>query len=122
MVSEKLVGLENSYSTESERMRTELNRLRGAEDDAKNKTHQVLSLQEELERLKKELSVTRQEKKTIEDWAQTYRDEMEKVRKDPLEASAHSSVVFLTLRLSVSSKQTYVVPNFFLRSYFVSLA
>lgn len=82
-VNEKLIGLENTYSAESEKMRGELNRLRGVEEDAKNKGNQVTSLLEELERLRKELSATQQEKKTIEDWAQTYRDEMEKVRHDP---------------------------------------
>lgn len=61
-------------------MRGELTRLRGYEEEAKNKTSQVSSLLEELEKLKKELSVTQQEKKTIEDWAHTYRNEMEKVR------------------------------------------
>ncbi|XP_021165347.2 unconventional myosin-Va isoform X5 [Fundulus heteroclitus] len=77
LVSERLVSLESSYAAESERMRSELSRLRGVEEDAKNKTSQVSSLLEELERLKKELSVTQQEKKTIEDWAQKYRSEME---------------------------------------------
>lgn len=76
-------------------MRSELNRLRGAEEDAKNKTNQVLSLREELERLKKELSATQQEKKTIEEWAQTYRQEMEKVRRDPQRASAHLPHIYL---------------------------
>lgn len=79
-VNERLVSLENSYTAESERMRGELSRLRGVEEEAKNKTNQVSSLLEELERLRKELITTQQEKKTIEDWAQTYRDEMEKVR------------------------------------------
>ncbi|KAM3624690.1 uncharacterized protein V6R79_000223 [Siganus canaliculatus] len=79
MVNEKLVNLENSYTTESERMRGELGRLRGVEEEARNKSNQVTSLLEELERLKKELSATQQEKKTIEDWAQNYRDEMEKM-------------------------------------------
>uniref|UniRef100_A0A3Q4GY60 Myosin VAa n=1 Tax=Neolamprologus brichardi TaxID=32507 RepID=A0A3Q4GY60_NEOBR len=79
LVNERLVGLESSYAVESERMRGELNRLRGVEEDAKNKANQVSSLLEELERLKKELSATQQEKKTIEDWAQSYRDEMEKM-------------------------------------------
>lgn len=64
-------------------MRGELSRLRGVEEDAKNKGNQVSSLLEELERLKKELSATQQEKKTIENWAQSYRDEMEKVRQEP---------------------------------------
>ncbi|KAL6113358.1 myo5a [Pungitius sinensis] len=79
LVNERLVGLENTYTTESERMRGELSRLRGAEEDAKNKGHQVTSLLEELEKLRKELSSTQKEKKTIEDWAQTYRSEMEKM-------------------------------------------
>lgn len=70
-------------------MRGELGRLRGAEEDAKNKTNQVSSLLEELEKLKKELRVTQQEKKTIEDWAQTYRDEMETVRHSRLFTSVH---------------------------------
>ncbi|XP_034382197.1 unconventional myosin-Va [Cyclopterus lumpus] len=79
LVNEKLVALENTYTTESERMRGELGRLRGVEEDAKNKGNQVTSLLEELEKLRKELSSTQKEKKTIEDWAQTYRSEMEKM-------------------------------------------
>lgn len=82
-LNEKLSSLENSYTTESERLRGELSRLRGVEEEAKNKSNQVSSLQEELERLRRELSTTQQEKKTIEDWAQTYRDEMEKVSQKP---------------------------------------
>ncbi|XP_068586287.1 unconventional myosin-Va isoform X1 [Cebidichthys violaceus] len=79
LVNERLVGLETTYTTESERMRGELSRLRGVEEDAKNKGNQVSSLLEELEKLRKELSSTQKEKKTIEDWAQTYRNEMEKM-------------------------------------------
>ncbi|XP_074466992.1 unconventional myosin-Va isoform X1 [Sebastes fasciatus] len=79
LTSEKLVGLETTYTTESEKMRGELGRLRGVEEDAKNKGNQVTSLLEELEKLRKELSSTQKEKKTIEDWAKTYRDEMEKM-------------------------------------------
>ncbi|XP_058485354.1 unconventional myosin-Va isoform X5 [Solea solea] len=79
LLNERLSGLETSYTTESEKMRGELSRLRGYEEEAKNKTNQVSSLLEELERVKKELSTTQQEKKTIEDWAQTYRSEMEKM-------------------------------------------
>ena len=88
-------------------MRNELSRLRGAEEDAKNKGNQVSSLLEELQRLKKELSATQKEKKTIEDWAQTYRDEMEKVSWDPLKASVCCSVV-LILHLPVSSGHSVV--------------
>ncbi|XP_054476719.1 unconventional myosin-Va isoform X1 [Anoplopoma fimbria] len=79
LVNERLVGLENTYTNESEKMRVELTRLRRAEEDAKNKGNQVTSLLEELEKLRKELSSTQKEKKTIEDWAQTYRSEMEKM-------------------------------------------
>lgn len=78
-------------------MRGELSRLRGVEEDAKNKANQVSSLLEELEKLKKELRVTQQEKKTIEDWAQKYRDEMEKVRQTKAEGVC---ACFLILRLS----------------------
>ncbi|KAM4602413.1 unconventional myosin-Va [Polymixia lowei] len=78
-VNERLTGLENSHATESERMRSELTRLRGAEEDARNNANRLATLLEELERLKKELRTTQQEKKTIEDWAQTYRDEMEQM-------------------------------------------
>lgn len=106
-LNEKLVSLENSYSTESEKMRGELGRLRGAEEDAKNKTNQVSSLLEELEKLKKELRVTQQEKKTIEDWAQTYRDEMETVRHSRLFTSVHvcsrgllSTLTYLEINLT----------------------
>uniref|UniRef100_UPI0037E8B9A8 unconventional myosin-Va isoform X2 n=1 Tax=Semicossyphus pulcher TaxID=241346 RepID=UPI0037E8B9A8 len=78
-ISERLAGMETSFTTESERLRGELNRLRGVEEEAKSKTNQVTSLLEELEKLRKELSATQQEKKTIEDWAHTYRNEMEKM-------------------------------------------
>ncbi|XP_070712532.1 unconventional myosin-Va [Pempheris klunzingeri] len=82
LVNDRLVSLESSYTVETEKLRGELNRLRGVEEEAKNKGNQVSSLLEELERLRKELSATQQEKKTIEDWAQTYRDEMEKMVSD----------------------------------------
>lgn len=76
-------------------MRGELNRLRGVEEEARKKTNQVTSLLEELERLRKELSATQQEKKTIEDWAQTYRNEMEMVRRGSRFISVHLPVVHL---------------------------
>lgn len=104
-LNEKLVNLENSYSTESEKMRGELGRLRGAEEDAKNKTNQVSSLLEELEKLKKELRVTQQEKKTIEDWAQTYRDEMETVRHHVC------SRLFTSVHVGLLSTLTYLEIN-----------
>uniref|UniRef100_A0A671KB55 Myosin VAa n=1 Tax=Sinocyclocheilus anshuiensis TaxID=1608454 RepID=A0A671KB55_9TELE len=79
VVSERLNSLEVSHAAESERLRVELTRLRGAEEDAKNNANKVTSLLEELERLRKDLQNTRKEKKAIEDWAQTYQDEMEKM-------------------------------------------
>ncbi|XP_073786135.1 unconventional myosin-Va isoform X18 [Danio rerio] len=78
-MSERLNTLETSHAVESERMRAEVTRLRGAEEDAKNNANKVTSLLEELERLRKDLQNTQKEKKAIEDWAQTYQDEMEKM-------------------------------------------
>nr|XP_055030189.1 unconventional myosin-Va isoform X4 [Misgurnus anguillicaudatus] len=78
-VSERLNGLEISHAAESERMRGELTRLRGAEEEAKNNANRITSLLEELERLRKDLQNTQKEKKTIEDWAQKYQDEMEQM-------------------------------------------
>ncbi|KAF4101618.1 unconventional myosin-Va isoform X6 [Onychostoma macrolepis] len=79
VLSERLNSLEISHATESERLRVEVTRLRGAEEDAKNNANKVTSLLEEVERLRKDLQNTQKEKKAIEDWAQTYQDEMEKM-------------------------------------------
>lgn len=87
-MSERLNTLETSHAVESERMRTEVTRLRGAEEDAKNNANKVTSLLEELERLRKDLQNTQKEKKAIEDWAQTYQDEMEKVKGSHVELCA----------------------------------
>ncbi|XP_072551560.1 unconventional myosin-Va isoform X1 [Salminus brasiliensis] len=76
-LSERLNGLEVAHTTESERLRRELSRLRCAEEEAKSSNNRVITLQEELERLRAELQNTQKEKKAIEDWAQTYQDEME---------------------------------------------
>ncbi|XP_026087055.1 unconventional myosin-Va-like isoform X3 [Carassius auratus] len=78
-VSERLHSLEISHAAEFERLRVELTRLRGAEEDAKNNANKVTSLLEELERLRKDLQNTQKEKKAIEDWAQTYQEETEKM-------------------------------------------
>ncbi|XP_066541823.1 unconventional myosin-Va [Hoplias malabaricus] len=78
-MSERLNGLEVTHAAESERLRRELSRLRCAEEDAKNSMNRVITLQEELERLKTELQKTQKEKMAIEDWAKTYQDEMEKM-------------------------------------------
>ncbi|XP_059926780.1 unconventional myosin-Va isoform X1 [Gadus macrocephalus] len=76
---DKLATLEAGHAADSERMRVEVTRLRGVEEDARNNANRANSLQGELERLKKELATTQKEKKTIEDWATKYRDEMEKM-------------------------------------------
>ncbi|KAG1946486.1 unconventional myosin-Va [Pimephales promelas] len=78
-LSERLNGLEISHAAESERMRVEVHRLRGAEEDAKNNANKVTTLMEELERLRKDLNNTQKEKKAIEEWAKTYQDEMEQM-------------------------------------------
>ncbi|KAG7473300.1 hypothetical protein MATL_G00094270 [Megalops atlanticus] len=78
-LSERLSGLEISYSTESERLRTEVTRLRSSEEEGRNNANRVTSLLEELAQLRKELEATRNEKSVIEEWAETYRDEMEQM-------------------------------------------
>ncbi|KAL1007579.1 hypothetical protein UPYG_G00088650 [Umbra pygmaea] len=78
-ITERLNGLETSHALESEKLKLEVTKLKGIEEEAKNNAHRVNTLQEELERLRKELSTTQKEKKTIEDWATKYRDEMEKM-------------------------------------------
>ncbi|KAK3570040.1 hypothetical protein QTP86_009439, partial [Hemibagrus guttatus] len=79
LMGERLSGLESSHATESERLRRDLTRLRGVEEEARNSANRVSTLQEELEKLRKELQKTQKEKKAIEDWAQTYQDEMEQM-------------------------------------------
>ncbi|MFT7816534.1 unconventional myosin-Va isoform X3 [Arapaima gigas] len=76
-LSERLSNLEILHTAESERLRGELNRLRGAEEDARNNANRIATLLEELARLRKELDATQTEKKAIEHWADTYRHEME---------------------------------------------
>ncbi|XP_052007771.1 unconventional myosin-Va-like [Xyrauchen texanus] len=78
-LNERLSSLEITHAAESERLRVEVTRLRGAEEDAKNNANRVTSLLEELERLRKDLQNTQKEKKAIEDWARTYQDEMEQM-------------------------------------------
>lgn len=79
-MSERLSGLESTYAAEGEKLRSEVARLRGSEEEARNNANRITSLLEELAHLRKELETTRSEKKVIEDWAETYRDEMEQVR------------------------------------------
>lgn len=74
---EKLSNLEITYSTETEKLRSDVERLRTSEEEAKNATNRVLSLQEEIAKLRKELHQTQSEKKTIEEWADKYKHETE---------------------------------------------
>uniref|UniRef100_A0A8C7IYM4 Myosin VA n=1 Tax=Oncorhynchus kisutch TaxID=8019 RepID=A0A8C7IYM4_ONCKI len=78
VTSERLNCLETSHAVESEKLKVEVSKLKGIEEEAKNNANRVTSLLEQLERLRKELTTTQKEKKTIEDWATKYRDEMEK--------------------------------------------
>ncbi|XP_034153431.1 unconventional myosin-Va isoform X15 [Esox lucius] len=79
LISERLNGLETSHALESEKLKIEVSKLKGIEEEAKNNANRVTSLLEELERLRKDLTTTQKEKKTIEDWATKYRDEMEQM-------------------------------------------
>ncbi|XP_060734395.1 unconventional myosin-Va isoform X2 [Tachysurus vachellii] len=76
---ERLHGLESAHAIESERLRKDLTRLRGVEEEARNSANRVSTLEEELVKLRKDLQTTQKEKKAIEDWAQTYQDEMEQM-------------------------------------------
>lgn len=76
---EKMNNLEITYSTETEKLRSDVERLRMSEEEAKNATNRVLSLQEEIAKLRKELQQTQTEKKTIEEWADKYKHETEQV-------------------------------------------
>ncbi|XP_050822829.1 unconventional myosin-Va isoform X8 [Gopherus flavomarginatus] len=76
---EKLTNLETTYSTETEKLRSDVERLRISEEEAKNATNRVNTLQEEITRLRKELHQTQSEKKTIEEWADKYKQETEQL-------------------------------------------
>ncbi|MEE6503037.1 hypothetical protein FKM82_004721 [Ascaphus truei] len=74
---ERLTNLEITSHTETEKLRSDVARLRQCEEEAKNATSRVLSLQDELARLRKELLETQTEKATIEGRATKYRTETE---------------------------------------------
>uniref|UniRef100_A0A674GCK4 Myosin VA n=1 Tax=Taeniopygia guttata TaxID=59729 RepID=A0A674GCK4_TAEGU len=76
---EKMNNLEITYSTETEKLRNDVERLRMSEEEAKNATNRVLSLQEEIAKLRKELHQTQSEKKSIEEWADKYKHETEQL-------------------------------------------
>uniref|UniRef100_A0A8U7NXA4 Myosin VA n=1 Tax=Corvus moneduloides TaxID=1196302 RepID=A0A8U7NXA4_CORMO len=52
-------------------------KLRMSEEEAKNATNRVISLQEEIAKLRRELHQTQSEKKSIEEWADKYKHETE---------------------------------------------
>uniref|UniRef100_A0A672VBT6 Myosin VA n=1 Tax=Strigops habroptila TaxID=2489341 RepID=A0A672VBT6_STRHB len=87
---EKLSNLEITYSTETEKLRSDVERLRMSEEEAKNAANRVLSLQEEIAKLRKELHQTQSEKKTIEEWADKYKHETE-------QASMHMDALHETM-------------------------
>uniref|UniRef100_A0A8D2CNX8 Unconventional myosin-Va n=1 Tax=Sciurus vulgaris TaxID=55149 RepID=A0A8D2CNX8_SCIVU len=76
---EKLTSLEGTYNSETEKLRSDLERLQLSEEEAKVATGRVLSLQEEIAKLRKDLEQTRSEKKTIEERADRYKQETEQV-------------------------------------------
>ncbi|XP_029431749.1 unconventional myosin-Va isoform X2 [Rhinatrema bivittatum] len=72
---ERLTSLETTYNMETEKLRSDVVRLRTCEEDARNATNRSLSLQEEITKLRKELKDTLCEKEAIEEHASTYRKE-----------------------------------------------
>ncbi|XP_043837467.1 unconventional myosin-Va [Dromiciops gliroides] len=76
---EKLTTLEGTYNSETEKLRSDLDRLHLSEEEAKIATSRVLSLQEEIAKLRKDLERTQSEKKTIEEWADKYKKETEQL-------------------------------------------
>uniref|UniRef100_A0ABM5EXU1 Unconventional myosin-Va isoform X1 n=1 Tax=Pogona vitticeps TaxID=103695 RepID=A0ABM5EXU1_9SAUR len=76
---EKLTTLEAAYSSETEKLRNDVERLKMSEEEAKNATNRALSLQEEIAKLRKELHQTQAEKQTIEEKADVYKQETDQL-------------------------------------------
>lgn len=76
---EKLTTLEGIYNSETEKLRSDLERLQLSEEEAKIATGRVLSLQQEINKLRKDLEQTQSEKKSIEEHADRYKQETEQV-------------------------------------------
>ncbi|KAF3830542.1 hypothetical protein GH733_004361 [Mirounga leonina] len=76
---EKLTNLEGIYNSETEKLRSDLERLQLSEEEAKIATGRVLSLQEEIAKLRKDLEQTQSEKKSIEECADRYKQETEQL-------------------------------------------
>ncbi|XP_026565391.1 unconventional myosin-Va isoform X1 [Pseudonaja textilis] len=76
---EKLTSLEAAYTSETEKLRHDIERLRMSEEEAKNATNRLISLQEEIGRLRKELEQIQTEKKAIKEKADLYKQETDKL-------------------------------------------
>ncbi|XP_056428304.1 unconventional myosin-Va isoform X2 [Hyla sarda] len=76
---ERLTHLEITYNTEKDKLRSDVDRLKPFEEEAKNATNRVMSLQEELAKLRKDLLQTQNEKKKIEQNADQYKTETEQL-------------------------------------------
>ncbi|XP_072258473.1 unconventional myosin-Va isoform X7 [Pyxicephalus adspersus] len=85
---ERLTHLEITYSTEKDKLRSDVGRLKQFEEEAKNSANRLNTLQDELARLRKELQQTQTEKKTIEENANIYRTETEKLVSELKEQNA----------------------------------
>ncbi|XP_063782172.1 unconventional myosin-Va isoform X2 [Pseudophryne corroboree] len=101
---EKLTHLEITYSTEKDKLRSDVDRLQQFEEAAKNAVNKVNSLQEELARLRKELLQTQTEKKTIEDKANEYRKETDQLVSDLKEQNTLLKTEKDTLNLLVQQQ------------------
>ncbi|XP_078386375.1 unconventional myosin-Va [Cetorhinus maximus] len=72
---EKLSGLETTYTNETEKLRTEVDRLRANEESAKVSSNKITSLMEEIVILRRELKETQAQKKRLEEGADKYKAE-----------------------------------------------
>ncbi|XP_067874083.1 unconventional myosin-Va isoform X5 [Heterodontus francisci] len=72
---EKLSSLETTYTNETEKLRTEVDRLRANEENAKVSSNKITSLMEEITILRKELKETQAQKKRLEEGAEKYKEE-----------------------------------------------
>uniref|UniRef100_UPI00398E9CA0 unconventional myosin-Va isoform X2 n=1 Tax=Pristiophorus japonicus TaxID=55135 RepID=UPI00398E9CA0 len=76
---EKLSTLENTYTNETEKLRTEVDRLRVNEGNAKASSNKITSLLEEIAILRKELEETRTKKKRLEERTDKYKVETDQM-------------------------------------------
>eukprot|EP00061_Rhincodon_typus_P013756 g40330.t1 len=74
---EKLSNLEATYTTDTEKLRMEVDRLRANEEIAKVSSNKITSLLEEITILRKELKETQAQKKRLEEGAEKYKEETE---------------------------------------------